>query len=715
VSRSLTITYFILRCKFCKLSNETLCPFKYYRPVSDYKMSKFTEHYGAKGCKSFRDRGGNVLSIKDSFALKRKREEEAQVKTAKIEEETLRKTGLQVMSALETAVVCGEAFTKVQKWRTWASSYGLGHDDQPWAGKSYLSEELLPYLAKAYKTKLKQAMKDVPFCLIVDGSTDVTILKQLVVLARTFDKTYFLALVEISNETGINCFNTIKAVLEDLEIQLKYCIGLSSDGASNMCGRSNGLISHLEEAVKNARGSSTERLYHVHCLCHRVQLSVNDIYSLRGEAGEFLRQVDQLSRSTYNFFKNSSNSRKEYKQLEQHFGPLAFPVQLHNIRWAGKFRSLSVIVKHSQALKQFVLENVERRSTPDGIQVLSILQEHEVRLAKLLELLGHVHKLSVYLQKEDITVWKAFELCEAAAIRIQNVSGLDDKMKHIARLLTEKMVDRIPRDEAISFRAFQDFGEGMKVDGQILKDSIHSIMTSSRTLFVDADTSDDDFQKLMKEVFIEFRVAELSSENSTLLTGLNNSEHLSFQLLAKIVLAMSPSSAAAERVFSQVNLIKTSLRNRLKSETLNSLLSIKLSNFTNLAPDALELWISDKERRQRGRNEVNDTLEVDSDEDEELKDLQKDAPAVFRVNGGVPLNTKDDIDYGWKALTEEAIEIDKRQRTIREVEPPRLINDVISIDSHKWNCRICDESNDLGQLECQFCGIARRRGRDLKL
>ena len=72
-------------------------------------------------------------------------------------------------------------------------------------------------------------------------------------------------------------------------------------------------------------------------------------------------------------------------------------------------------------------------------------------------------------------------------------------------------------------------------------------------------------------------------------------------LLYRIALAIVMSTAVVEREFSQLVLIKTDDHNRLKEETLQKLLNVKLNllrgNHDSLLSRVVVRWLSDKERR----------------------------------------------------------------------------------------------------------------------
>ena len=74
-------------------------------------------------------------------------------------------------------------------------------------------------------------------------------------------------------------------------------------------------------------------------------------------------------------------------------------------------------------------------------------------------------------------------------------------------------------------------------------------------------------------------------------------------LLIEICLCAQFSNAILERFFSQMNLIKTTLRNRLTNESLNSLLRIRISGISlngfhnNYLQRCVAYWFNNKNRR----------------------------------------------------------------------------------------------------------------------
>ena len=60
-------------------------------------------------------------------------------------------------------------------------------------------------------------------------------------------RTEFLTIVEVISTTGANLFSAIERFFKSNNIDLKNCIAFSFDGASNVCGIHNSVLSRLKE------------------------------------------------------------------------------------------------------------------------------------------------------------------------------------------------------------------------------------------------------------------------------------------------------------------------------------------------------------------------------------------------------------------------------------------------------------------------------------
>ncbi len=85
-------------------------------------------------------------------------------------------------------------------------------------------------------------IQQTPFSLIIDESTDVSIVKHLCMCVRYFKEdlpsvvTKFLTLLPVTSCTASSLFSNIKSYFDAYNAPLSNIIGLGTDGASNLCG-----------------------------------------------------------------------------------------------------------------------------------------------------------------------------------------------------------------------------------------------------------------------------------------------------------------------------------------------------------------------------------------------------------------------------------------------------------------------------------------------
>ncbi|MCL4143579.1 UNVERIFIED_CONTAM: hypothetical protein GTU68_063836, partial [Idotea baltica] len=96
-----------------------------------------------------------------------------------------------------------------------------------------------------------------PFSLIIDESTDVSVIKHMCLCVKYFKKdsasliTTFLSLMPVVSTTASSLFNDIKSYFDEVNVPLSNIIGLGTDGASNLCGCNNSVYTRLKEYSPN--------------------------------------------------------------------------------------------------------------------------------------------------------------------------------------------------------------------------------------------------------------------------------------------------------------------------------------------------------------------------------------------------------------------------------------------------------------------------------
>jgi hypothetical protein len=103
---------------------------------------------------------------------------------------------------------------------------------------------------------LMNDLKDMPFSLILDESTDVSTKKYLCICIKYYSKlkekiiTTFLSIIEIEIATADELHNILKKHLENLGLNINELVGIGTDSANNLSGKNHSLFTKLIEKNK---------------------------------------------------------------------------------------------------------------------------------------------------------------------------------------------------------------------------------------------------------------------------------------------------------------------------------------------------------------------------------------------------------------------------------------------------------------------------------
>ena len=110
------------------------------------------------------------------------------------------------------------------------------------------------------------------YSVIIDESTDISVIKELVIYARYLSasgevKNVFSSIVELPNGTADVIKESLVSFLDKSSISLSCLVGFASDGANVMTGCRNGVAAQL--ARRQPLLTST------HCVAHRLALAAS--------------------------------------------------------------------------------------------------------------------------------------------------------------------------------------------------------------------------------------------------------------------------------------------------------------------------------------------------------------------------------------------------------------------------------------------------------
>lgn len=473
--------------------------------------------------------------------------------------------------------------------------------------------------AVSERNRLVFLMNQNKFSIIADESTDRSTVKNLGLIVRINCnneqiKDFFLALIPVQEATGAALFEHIVNFFKENKIAYeKNCIGFASDGANNMMGTHNSVVSRLKEAIPN--------IFVLKCICHSFHLCAS--YACE----KLPQEVETLTRDIYNYFSNSPKRAGELKEFQEfaHTSPVKI---LHPA--ATRWLSLEAVVKRILTQYNALTLYFTDQSTDNNLHAISILQKLQVPETKLyLEFLSYALpffvQLNILMQSEKPKIHILYKEVTNIVKTIMECYIQDDVLK--SNTLSD--IDfRNPRNFlAIDNMYFGVYINGSSCDKSILKrvklkcldfyiESIKQIITRfplKKSIFAKIEFLDPNnvlnrktntisdivilFPNLLsnanlQKVDTEWRMLRNVDFQAFNLNETDDVEDfwrkiskiqsvdgaLKFGLLSNFVfnlLCLPHSSANVERLFSQVNLNKTISRNSLKTKTLEGILLTK--------------------------------------------------------------------------------------------------------------------------------------------
>lgn len=157
------------------------------------------------------------------------------------------------------------------------------------------------------------------------------------------------------------------------------------------------------------KNCNLQNLVLVKCICHSLHLCASNASEV------FVDEVDFLLKETYNWFKNSSIRKHNYKEIydlinintDNKFTNLS---QLSTTRWLSRYRAVDKILQQYLELETFfaIGANKERCHTASLLHDMYKQKENKAILTFLRPILKDIYHLNMYFQKDNIDHYKAF-------------------------------------------------------------------------------------------------------------------------------------------------------------------------------------------------------------------------------------------------------------------------------------------------------------------
>lgn len=252
-------------------------------------------------------------------------------------------------------------------------------------------------------------LQKAPFhTLIVDESTDITINKMLVLYFKYREhesvdyKTVFGGIVQLTGCTAASLETALRKFYCDHNLDINCLIMLTSDGASVMLGRHNGLAALLKRSIPHL----TEQ----HCVAYRENFALTASWN----DSELMKKIEVLLRTVYKQFSRSSVKTSALKELADvnDMEVLSFK-PIKEVRWLSRHFAVRALVKNIDALVLYCEEQIEESNDPVCIYILQSLKNPQYLFAlyTLNDVLFELANLTQSLQKANLSPLEAHQYC----------------------------------------------------------------------------------------------------------------------------------------------------------------------------------------------------------------------------------------------------------------------------------------------------------------
>ena len=493
--------------------------------------------------------------------------------------------------------------------------------------------EMTHKLGNKIKEDLAAKLRKNKFSVIIDESTDTSKTKCLSVIVKFLDsedgyiKTRMLSLMDTYGDereqvgsSSLSIYNMLMETLHENQIPRENFVGFAADGTNSMMGNNNSVASRL---LNYFPGITIFK-----CICHSIHLCCSEA------AKELPRSVEDLIRSIYSYFSISAKRTAEFKdyQVLKDLRPhkLLHPCQT---RWLSLQSAVDRVLEQWDALMLYFknLEPIEK--LPSIVTLSNIMNDPSIFLYLnfLKDILPTLTQFNLLFQNESPTIHlvhvkvvETYKLilgyfCDKTIIDKSNLASFDPanttnhvplnniylgsslygllrKPEYFQKSLMVKDVRR--RCQQFLIKLCQEIRKRFDIDDPLLRmisffkpetllhqrsriemPSLYNLVEKLPLLYniVHIQVLDTEWRLLdsailpnhMKEkcgIVHFYQKLALIMDELTDEPKFKNLSNFALQLLALPV-----SNTDSERIFSKINLIKTDIRNKISTDSVEAL------------------------------------------------------------------------------------------------------------------------------------------------
>ena len=463
--------------------------------------------------------------------------------------------------------------------------------------------------------------------MILDESTDISTTQCLGVMVRYFSKkmkkvvTSMYRLIELQATSADAILDAILRALDTDKLQVSRLVGIGVDGASAMVGRHHSVSSMLKEKVPH--------LVVVRCICHSLHLAASNASMV------LPRHLDYMVRETYNWFSCSAKRQREYAGLYAAMNDGSKNTKIPKVastRWLSRGNAVAKVLEQYEELKlTFKLAKDKERcfqadqlwrmfedkqnllylsfmnsqlsalnrinkifqsANPDPCAIhrdlhdyISSLLDQAVMPAALQGIRGSLENLSELSVARHLIPARAiyfgheFSMIEME-IQQEAAAVVREKCRDFLLQLIVEVQKRLPDNiKLLSQLTSLSPEEAMKPNCP----SVIPIATHFRAISGDPEQVELQWRALRREHWQSVQEGDpkrIDRESFWVEVGEKKmadgeAKYHNIYQLATSLLTMPVSNAEVERLFSQMNCVKTGLRNRMQIGMLESVLRVR--------------------------------------------------------------------------------------------------------------------------------------------
>ncbi|CAF4956521.1 unnamed protein product [Pieris macdunnoughi] len=467
-------------------------------------------------------------------------------------------------------------------------------------------------LSPHFAENLKEDLKDQPYSLLIDESTDISVHKYLGIIIIYYSCSHkkimstFLDLPMLNECDADGIVGTIKATLARFNIPLQNLMGIGTDNASVMTGVNNGVYAKLKKDLPS--------LVLVRCICHSLQLAVSAVTK------QFLpRNLEFIIKETYDWFNRSSSRQAAYKELYKLINdghdPLKI-VQSCQTRWLSIESAVARIYAQWLELKtHFNMAKLKERCyTAELLHGMYSDDANYAYISFMYPILTEINRVNKLFESKDADHTKLYDeltnLVDSLVAKIvlptqkvdvftQNIKDFVDKKCYLGyrfeSFVSTMREKGLPRneEEMIRNRCIQfivqlvnelknRLPENLKLMKNMKRISVDCALSHNKEPITDLILHFNKNQEYIAKVDEQWRQIHLLKWINTKNTkefwyevldfediaGENRFEDLATFAISLLVLPHS--NAEVERLFSMMNIVKTKHRNRMKLDLLTA-------------------------------------------------------------------------------------------------------------------------------------------------